>query len=151
MDEFVKGKMAQGYDDSEILASFGRSMTQGGEDEGTNALRTQQDVEAFEAEQVEMLREHLASKGQAIPDAGAFLGNDYDAFEAEHQKRARTLYEGDQIIVKRLRQERLQEIEREKRKAVQTTSAQRNIEPGDQAGFKSSKSMLIDPATFRPE
>lgn len=65
-----------------------------------------------------MLREHLASKGQAIPDAGAFLGNDYDAFEAEHQKRARTLYEGDQIIVKRLRQERLQEIEREKRKAV---------------------------------
>lgn len=40
MDEFVKGKMAQGYDDSEILASFGRSMTQGGEDEGTNALRT---------------------------------------------------------------------------------------------------------------
>lgn len=98
-----------------------------------------------------MLREHLESQGQEVPDADALFGNKYDAFEAEHQRRAKTLYEGDEIIVQRLRKERLEEIAREKQKAVQTTSTQRTIEPGDQAGFKNSNAMLIDPATFRPE
>ena len=98
-----------------------------------------------------MLREHLESQGQEVPDVGSLFGNKYADFEAEQQRRAKAAYEGDQIIIKRLRKERLAEIEEEKKKAVQVASAQRSIEPGDQAGFKHSRSMVIDPATFRPE
>ena len=34
MDEFVSRKIAEGYDDSEILAALGESMMQGGQDGG---------------------------------------------------------------------------------------------------------------------
>ena len=127
LNSFIQTSIDQGMNDDEILEKFhssGMSIPQNNNNQEED-FRTNADYEEFEMQQVQDLKKHMIQSGQKVPDLNEIMGNEYEKFEDFQNKEAKMMYDRDQIIMDRLRDERIAEIDKEKR----------SIEPGTETGY----------------